>query len=1855
MPEIKHNFSSGKMNKDFDERLVPNGEYRHAMNVEVSTASDAEIGTVRNIKGNTIIQSFKEGDINLNATEISRIFQNTHCVGSISDEKDDYYYWLVADSEILFKIYDVQGTLGQGQSATITLNTPPTDSNGVIEFKRRDIIFRSQTQNALIEAVFVDIFQRTRKISLDQTSVNTNGDWIRLEHGTAGIGSGMRIRGVRYEPGVNEIIDQVQEGCFVTDVDGDEIRITNHNFWQQIMSGYQPDVLIFERDRVLNFSNNYFVTGINIIDDLLFWTDNFSEPKKISISRSIEGTENHCDNHTKIINPVTDSFQYAKEEHITVIQRAPTMPPTVEYERDGRGGVIGCNIDNFTLPQVGSTVIVDIYDPNLLNIPNYRVNDILLLTDSGTPTLTSYKVKAQVVQEYSTTAFTPPLTNTNAVRMKVKIISEDGTLTIGSTFNIRCILEEIIDPLFQLKFPRFAYRYKYLDGEYSSMSPFTDPVFVPGMYEYNTKEAHNLGMQNNIKSITVKNFNDFKNFPHEVAQVDILYKDESSPNVYSIDSIRPNELGRDGTIDTNNWNENSYKILSENIYAAIPTNQILRLWDNVPRFAKAQEISANRLIYANYVHGYDMENRGEKIKPILDVGFEERIGEWDPAGFAPRGRKSLKTLRTYKLGVTYSDKYGRQTPVFTNSNSSIKIPQAESQNANAIFSSLQNEAPEWSNSFKLYVKETTNEYYNISLDRMYDAGDDCVWLSFPSAETNKITIDDYLILKKKPNSSSSTAAVTEVDGTKFRVLAKENEAPDHIKIKIKLIGTGTGQTDITQLFHPSWSEYHPDEVGVQEIAFDKHYWEVGGNPVDEETLKAKIIKFSDTGTWSSGSGIGQMSQEYEIETISVRMHGTREVYAVRLTEGLSQTDADWISDLNTASFTGDQGTIGMVEGLKIWLYKEDEKILPEYEGRFFVKIKTNNIINDYLKPLLAGEEDTIAASLSCYYMADSWAPMWESGYGGFPIYYKHAGLTLNNTTIDSHTALWDGDTTTPTGGWTTYAAHNHVVSHKQMDWIKMLEFIGKNDSKWFIDQAFFAEAKSVNTVTSSGNNNPNKWEYGMGFGKGIFKIGSDKARMELAFSEIKIDSNATASAAEPSQWSVGTSDNDSHDEQSVIISRLKKNQRFRYVGDPENTIYTIVNVTGPWRRYNHTSYTEAKGWNGPWGTNDSCPFEHNKLKHFDMSEGQFAIMCNFGNPSYMSGSVISQPFWGVTQKNWVWNNFLAPYDQFNATISTPLTAPPVAPTFTPPTAPLGYVHPYFKNYATWPQADPLVNYTHGNSSTQHYNSPGDNHVVFTAPDNRRIYWKIDIEPNPLAPSSSGSTYNPIDAGNSSHNVAAEIQFLETISDFDKDTLSIDPAVFETEPQDNIDLDIYYEASGNIPTYLHSKTNQDFAPVGSIVRSEQKWLQPPHSHIYGTISWSTGDPLIPYNPCPPGAPSTCVDEVIRVKSWSDNTVRLVDWDGNDLEGSYVQLQDGISLDSNNASREVELRFYKPLIDPSDKNPSRLPLNDSWVSAKMDLDSTYDPNGWKGINGKYTLERNIAKNRVGLSWHNCFSFNNGVESDRIRDDFNATQILNGVKASSVTLKEFKEERRRNGLIYSGIYNSISETNNLNQFIMAEKITKDINPEYGSIQKLHTRDTDLVTLCEDKVLKILANKDAVYNADGNPQLVASENVLGQTIPFVGEYGISRNPESFASEAYRAYFTDKQRGTVLRLSRDGLTPVSDYGMKAWFNSNLRIGNRILGSYDSVKREYNVSILTHVPLDDYTPGPIDWSRVPEPNDDVILSLTPSGTSSRLVPPSSPRNPTNRRTASSNGSNRIVSGDESGEGSGSGGSGGSGY
>ena len=85
MPEIKNTFLQGKMNKDLDERLVQNGQYRDAVNIEVSTAEDSNIGVVKNVLGSHRIDSIINSEFS--------------CVGSISDEKTNKLYWFVSSYE----------------------------------------------------------------------------------------------------------------------------------------------------------------------------------------------------------------------------------------------------------------------------------------------------------------------------------------------------------------------------------------------------------------------------------------------------------------------------------------------------------------------------------------------------------------------------------------------------------------------------------------------------------------------------------------------------------------------------------------------------------------------------------------------------------------------------------------------------------------------------------------------------------------------------------------------------------------------------------------------------------------------------------------------------------------------------------------------------------------------------------------------------------------------------------------------------------------------------------------------------------------------------------------------------------------------------------------------------------------------------------------------------------------------------------------------------------------------------------------------------------------------------------------------------------------------------------------------------------------------------------------------------------------------------------------------------------------------------------------------------------------------------------------------------------------------------
>lgn len=200
---------------------------------------------------------------------------------------------------------------------------------------------------------------------------------------------------------------------------------------------------------------------------------------------------------------------------------------------------------------------------------------------------------------------------------------------------------------------------------------------------------------------------------------------------------------------------------------------------------------------------------------------------------------------------------------------------------------------------------------------------------------------------------------------------------------------------------------------------------------------------------------------------------------------------------------------------------------------------------------------------------------------------------------------------------------------------------------------------------------------------------------------------------------------------------------------------------------------------------------------------------------------------------------------------------------------------------------------------------------------------------------------------------------------------------------------------------------------------------------------------------------------------------------------------------------------------------------------------------------------------------------IEESRIRGGYNNTTVDLGVKAFIVEDND-AQQRRSNSLIYSGLINSRTGVNQSNQFSVAEEITRSVDPISGSIQKLYAEDTNLIIFQEDKVNRALIDKDAIYSAEGSALTTTANLVIGQIIPYAGEYGISTNPESFAVYGYQKYFADRNRNAILRLSMDGITEISNYGMVDFFRDKLSLvgsTGKIIGSYDVYNKNYLISL----------------------------------------------------------------------------------
>jgi hypothetical protein len=282
----------------------------------------------------------------------------------------------------------------------------------------------------------------------------------------------------------------------------------------------------------------------------------------------------------------------------------------------------------------------------------------------------------------------------------------------------------------QEKFIYFSYRFKYKDNQYSSLSPFSAVAFHANSFTYDYNTGDNKGMLNKYNKIDVT----FDTGSEFVEEIQVLYFDTYKLNVYIVDNYNKS--------DTPISDNSKYKITfsANKIYTPLESSEVTRLFDNVPLTAKAQEIIGNRLVYGNYVQFRDIVNSsGIKIIPNYTLSIENEAITTAP-------KKTFRSDRDYEIGIVYLDEYGRMTTALTSKTNTLYIPAANSDTANSIKVTLNNEPPFWANNYRFVIKQAQGDYYNIFPMLLVEDGVFRYFL-INESDRDKITIGGYLIFK----------------------------------------------------------------------------------------------------------------------------------------------------------------------------------------------------------------------------------------------------------------------------------------------------------------------------------------------------------------------------------------------------------------------------------------------------------------------------------------------------------------------------------------------------------------------------------------------------------------------------------------------------------------------------------------------------------------------------------------------------------------------------------------------------------------------------------------------------------------------------------------------------------------------------------------------------------------------------------------------------------------------------------------------------------------------------------------------------------------------------------------------------
>ena len=679
MPEIKNTFLEGKMNKDLDARLLKNGEYFDAQNIHITKSEGSDVGTVQNILGNKLnytTGAFKPG------------VRTTDDLGIITTNTSD-------------------GTnaAGAGYSGVPNVTSGfTTNGNGV-----------GGSVNIIIDGGTVT------KVTFSGTSSGYKvGDTITIskDTGTPAIGGStsvvltLREEDLLITEDIGTVIghyadNELKNGknSIYYFVKGNSSHKDNVYYYQE--GAVAPIPLINNTTDFLKFDTDFLITGVNVIDELLFWTDNKNQPRKINT-----------------VTAVNNPSHYSNEDKISVAKYYPYTAPKVLRQV---GGNDHCGMQ--VLQTKGT----------LNGAVNGKVLTILESSD------TNHEIhEGMEVYDGTTTlnAVVESVTN-NGLTVNVDANISKGNGTVLTFINQNDRLEE--------KFVRFAYRFQFKDNEYSLIAPFTQHCFIPQTYNdaYANHSANGLTAAQELKAaestILESMVNDASHinlqieFPSatpttdfEIEKIEILIKESDRPDIKSIAQfdITDASVGSDKIYNYTYKGSLPYKTLTE--------QQLTRVYDNVPAKAKAQEIVSNRVVYGNYQEG--AQNKPYDIDTNYSFDYNINISDKnDTQKFVTQYPKhTIKTRRQYQVGVVLADKYGRQSPVFLSDDTGNSILSVTAQsstetpttwNGQALEITFNKKIPATDASgrsilhsatnptgwytYKIVVKQNEYEYYNI--------------------------------------------------------------------------------------------------------------------------------------------------------------------------------------------------------------------------------------------------------------------------------------------------------------------------------------------------------------------------------------------------------------------------------------------------------------------------------------------------------------------------------------------------------------------------------------------------------------------------------------------------------------------------------------------------------------------------------------------------------------------------------------------------------------------------------------------------------------------------------------------------------------------------------------------------------------------------------------------------------------------------------------------------------------------------------------------------------------------------------------------------------------------------------------